>query len=151
MTTTFTAVVELGGRTATGIPVPPEALDALGGGRRPAVRVVVGDYAYRSTVGSRGGRAMLPLSAEHRAGAGVAAGDAVEVRLELDTAPREVALPDDLAAALDAEPAARAYFDGLPPSARKHHVTQVEGATSPETRARRVERSLAALREGRPR
>ncbi len=115
------------------------------------MRVALGGYAYRSTVGSMGGEAMLPLSTEHRAAAGVRAGDGVEVRLELDDQPREVVVPEDLAAALDAEPAARAYFDGLSPSARRHHVTQVEGAKPPEMRARRVERSLAALRKGRPR
>src|SRR4051812_28509573 len=109
----FRSTVELGGRTATGIPVPDDVVTALGAGRRPAVRVTVGGHTYRSTVAARGGRFLVPLSAENREGAGVAAGDEVEVDLELDTEPREVAVPPDLADALDAEPAARSAFDRL--------------------------------------
>jgi uncharacterized protein YdeI (YjbR/CyaY-like superfamily) len=94
---------------------------------------------------------MVSLSAEHRAGAGVAAGDEVEVEIELDTAPREVIVPDELAAALDAEPAARATFDRLSYSNRSWHVLQVTGAKTDETRQRRIAKSIEALREGRPR
>jgi uncharacterized protein YdeI (YjbR/CyaY-like superfamily) len=73
------------------------------------------------------------------------------VELELDTAPREVSVPDDLAAALDAEPAARRTFDGLSYSLKSYHVGQVEGTKNPETRQRRIEKAVAALREGRQR
>jgi hypothetical protein len=134
----FRATIELGGKTATGLEVPAEVVEGLGGSRRPAVRVTVDDYAYRSTVASMGGRFMLPLSAEHRQGAGVAAGDEVEVTLELDTAPREVAVPADLAAALDGAPEARRLFDGLSYTARRTYVSQVESAKKPETRQRRI-------------
>jgi uncharacterized protein YdeI (YjbR/CyaY-like superfamily) len=113
--------------------------------------VTINGYSYRSTVASLGGKSMVGLSAEHRAGAGVAGGDEVEVDLELDTAPREVTVPADLAAALDAEPAARATFDGLSYSNRSWHVLQVTGAKTEETRRRRVTRSVEALRQGRPR
>jgi hypothetical protein len=116
-----------------------------------AVKVTVNGYSYRSTVASMGGKSMVSLSAEHRAGAGVAGGDEVEVNLELDTAPREVAVPDDLAAALDAEPAARATFDGLSYSNRSWHVLQVTGAKTEETRQRRIAKSVETLRQGRPR
>ena len=75
----------------------------------------------------------------------------MEVDLELDTAPREVVVPDDLAAALDAEPAARATFDGLSYSNKSWHVLQVTGARTEETRQRRIARSVEALRQGRPR
>ena len=94
---------------------------------------------------------MVGLSGEHRAGAGVAGGDEVEVDLELDTAPREVAVPDELAAALDAEPAARATFDGLSYSNKSWHVLQVTGAKTDDTRQRRIARSIEVLRQGRPR
>ena len=73
----------------------------------------------------------------------------VDVDLELDTAPREVVVPDDLRAALEADPAARATFDKLSYSNKSWHVLQVTGTKNPETRARRVEKSIAALREGR--
>ena len=142
----FHSTVELGGRTATGIPVPDDVVTALGAGRRPAVRVTIGGHTYRSTVGARGGRFLLPLSAENRAGAGVAAGDEVDVDLELDTEPREVAVPPDLAAALDAEPAARSAFDGMAYSHRLRWVLSVEDAKSAATRQRRVAKVVEELR-----
>jgi len=115
----FRTTVELGGKTATGMPVPPEVVEALGAGRKPPVRVTVGNHTYRSTVGSRGGVFLLPLSAENRAAAGVAAGDEVEVDVELDDQPREVAVPDDLAAALAGDDAAARTFAALPFSHRQ--------------------------------
>ena len=145
----FRATIELHGRTATGIEVPSEVVDGLDAGRRPPVRVTIGSHSYRTTVASRGGRFLLPLSSEQRAGAGVAAGDEVDVDVELDTAPREVDVPADLAAALDAEPAARVRFDALPYSHRKEHVRAVEEAKAPETRQRRIAKAIAMLREGR--
>ncbi|QHC63999.1 DUF1905 domain-containing protein [Rathayibacter festucae] len=130
--------------TNTGIEVPPEVLDALGGGKRPAVSVVVNGYAFQGTVGAMGGRALISFSSEKRAASGLAGGDAVEVDLELDSAPRTVAVPEDLAAALNAA-GAGAAFDALSPSARKAHVTAVEGAKAAETRARRVAAVVAKL------
>ncbi|MEX1171971.1 MAG: YdeI/OmpD-associated family protein [Chloroflexota bacterium] len=94
---------------------------------------------------------MLPLAAEHRTAAGVSAGDEINVDLELDTAPRDVEVPADFAAALEAEPSACATFDGLSNSNKKWHVLNIEGAKSDETRQRRIEKSVATLREGRPR
>jgi uncharacterized protein YdeI (YjbR/CyaY-like superfamily) len=98
-----------------------------------------------------GGTPMISLSAEHRTASGLAGGDEVEVDLELGTAPREVEIPPDLAAALDAEPAARRTFDALSYSNRSWHVLQVTGAKTDETRQRRIAKSVEALKEGRPR
>jgi hypothetical protein len=145
----FRTTVELGGKTATGLPVPAEVVEDLGAGKRPAVRVTIGPHTYRSTIAPRGGVFMIPLSAENRAGAGVVAGDEVEVAVELDAEPREVAVPDDLAAALAADDAARAEFEALPYSHRLRHVLAIEGAKAAETRQRRVEKALELLREGR--
>jgi hypothetical protein len=147
----FKAVIVQSGKTATGIPVPADVVEALGGGKRAAVSISIGGYRYRSSLAVVDGAPMVSLSAEHRAGAGVAAGDEVEVEIELDTAPREVSVPDDLAAALDAEPAARATFDRLSYSNRSWHVLQVAGAKTDETRQRRIAKSIEALTEGRPR
>ena len=94
---------------------------------------------------------MVGVSAETRQKAGVAGGDEVDVDIELDTAPRVATVPPDLAAALDAEPAARRTFDGLTFSMQNYHVQSVEGAKTPETRQRRIEKSVATLREGRAR
>ena len=147
----FRTVIELGGKTATGFQVPPEVVEALGSGKRPAVTVRINSYTYRSTVAPMCGASYLPLAAEHREAVGLAAGDEVEVEVELDTAPRTVEPPADFAAALDADPAARAFFDGLSNSNKKWHVLSVDGAKTEETRRRRIEKSVAMLREGRAR
>lgn len=121
----------------TGIEVPPEVIDELGGGKRPAVVVDVNGYVYASTVGVMGGRFLIPFSSDKRAATGLSGGDAITVTLTLDTTPRTVEVPDDLAAALAAA-GVRASFDALSPSARKAHVTSVESAKAADTRARRI-------------
>ena len=147
----FRTTIEQDGRTATGIRVPDEVVDALGAGKRPAVRVTINGYTYRSTVAVLGGVYKVGVSAENRAGAGVAAGDEVEVVIELDTAPREVTVPADLAAALDAEPEARRTFDGLSSGNRSWQVLQVEGAKTDEPRQARIAKSAEGPRQGRAR
>ena len=143
----FSTTVELHGKTATGMVVPPEVVESLGSGKKPAVTVTVGGHTYRTTIGSMGGQFLIPVSAENRTAAGVAAGDRVEVDVELDDAPRVVEVPADLAAALDAEPAARARFDTLSYSAQRRHVLAVEGAKAEATRQRRVASVVATLAE----
>jgi hypothetical protein len=142
----FRATVVLGGKTATGIQVPDDVVEALGAGKRPPVAVTVGGYTYRTTVAPMGGDFWVPLAAEHREAAGVAAGQEVDVSVVLDTAPREVTLPDDLSAVMD--DAARAHFDGLAPSHKKEWVRWVEEAKKPETRAARIEKTVESLRAG---
>jgi hypothetical protein len=139
------------GKTTTGIRVPDEVVEALGAGKRPAVTVTINGYTYRSAVAVMGGVFMVGVNAEHRAAAGVAGGDDVDVDIELDTAPREVAVPADFAEALDAEPDARRTFDGLSYSNRRWHVLSIEGAKSAETRQRRIAKSVGILRDGRAR
>lgn len=128
-----------------GIEVPPEILEGLGAGKRPAVSVTVHGFTYRSTVGVMGGKALVPFSSEKRAASGISGGDAITVDIEVDTAPRIVEVPDDLATALSASGVTDA-FAALSRSARKAHVTAVEGAKAAETRARRVEAVVAKLR-----
>ena len=143
----FSTTIELHGKTATGMAVPAEVVDGLGGGKKPAVTVTVAGYTYRSSIASMGGRYLIPLSAERRAAAGLAAGDEVEVDVELDTAPRQVEVPTDLAAALDAEPTARTRFDALSYSHQLRHVLAVQGAKAEATRQRRVATAVATLAE----
>jgi hypothetical protein len=147
----FRTLLEQNGATATGFRVPPEIVEQLGAGKRPKVRVTINGYTYRSSVAVMGGAFMVGVSAENRAGAGVAGGQEIAVDLELDTAPRTVDVPADFAAALDAEPAARQTFDGLSYSNQSWHVLSVEGAKTEETRSRRIAKSVEALREGRAR
>lgn len=137
----FRATIEQSGKSATGIHVPDEVVESLGGGKRPKVGVAIGSYWFSITLGSMGGRTMIPLSAAHRSAAGVAAGDVVEVAVELDTLERTYEVPDDLAEALAAA-GLRETFDGLAPSHRKEHVRAVSEAKKPETRARRVAKAV---------
>ena len=137
------------GPTAMGFVVPEEVVTALGAGKRPPVRVTINGYTYRNTVAVMGGAFMIGVSSDHRGPAGVAGGDEVDVDLELDTAPRVVDVPPALQAALDADPAAKATWESLSYSNRSWHALQVTGTNNPDTRARRIEKSIAALREGR--
>lgn len=140
--------MESNGKTATGLRVPDDVVVALGSGRRPAVTITVGGHSYRTTVASMGGRFLVPLNAENRAAARVAAGDEVDVEVELDTAPREVTVPDELAAALTEDDAARAFFEALPFSHRKEWVRWIEEAKKAETRVARVAKTVESLRAG---
>lgn len=144
----FVAKLELSKKTATGIQVPDEMVEALGGGKKPAVKVTIGSYTYRTTIGSMGGKYMLPVSKENREGAGIQAGDEIEIELELDTEPREVNVPADFEEAINRHEEARRFFEGLSYSNKRRFVLNIEGAKSAETRQRRIEKSVELLREG---
>ncbi len=140
--------MELGGKTATGIEVPEDVVAALGSGNRPPVTVTIGGHAYRTTVARMGGRFLIPLSAENRTAAGVAAGDQVDVDIAMDSGPREVTVPGDLAAALEHDDTARATFDELSYTHRKEWVRWIEEAKKPETRATRLAKTVESLHAG---
>jgi len=137
------------GKTATGIEVPAKIVESLGSGKRPKVRVTIKGYTYRSSVAPMGGRFMLGVSAEVRDRAGVAGGDMLDVEIELDTAPREVSVPPDFAAALKRDADAKRFFDGLSYSKKQWFVLSIEGAKTVETRRRRITNAMSSLREGR--
>jgi len=147
----FHTTILQGDKTATGIRIPDEVVESLGAGKRPPIKVTIHGYTYRSTVAVMGGAYMVGVNADNREAAGVAGGDEVDVDIELDTEPRLVSVPADFAAALDAEPEARRTFDKLSNSNKGWHTLQIEGAKTDETRQRRIAKSVAALREGRPR
>jgi hypothetical protein len=145
----FRATIQLGGKTATGIEVPDDVVAALGSSRRPAVRATISGYTYRTSVASMRGRFMLPVSAAVRGAADVAAGDEVDVQLELDTEPRVVEVPPDLADALSHDAEAAGVFEALAYSHRQRHVLAIEGAKTAETRRRRIAKAVETLRAGR--
>jgi hypothetical protein len=133
---------------ATGMVIPPEVVEALASGKRPAVKVTInGSYTYRNTVAVMGGDYMIGVSAEHRAGAGVNAGDMLDVELELDTEKREVEVPADLASAIDAAPEARRYFDTLSYSKKLLLVNKMN-VKNPGVRKERIESTVAQLLTG---
>jgi hypothetical protein len=134
------------GGSGTGLIVPDEVVAALGSGKRPKVVVTLNGYSYRSTVTRYAGVYMLPLAAEHRHAAGVQGGQQVELTLALDTEPRLVDVPADLAAALADVPGARAAFDALAYTHRKEHVRSINEAKAHATRERRIAAVVAALK-----
>jgi antitoxin component of MazEF toxin-antitoxin module len=144
----FTAIVDQKGKTATGVRVPDERVASLGQGKRPPVRVTINGYTYRSTVAVMGGVFLLRISADVREKASLAAGDKVEVDIELDTQVRVVPVPADFKKLLDRNAVARRAFEGLSNSRKQQLVLPIEGAKTPETRQRRIDKALAILREG---
>jgi hypothetical protein len=146
MTIRFQTELTQTGKTTTGIVVPADVIAQLGAGARPALVVRVNGYSYRSTVGVMGGKSMLPFSAQHRDASGIKGGDAIEVELERDLAPRTVDMPEDLAQALAAESDLHEAFLKQAPSRQKADVESVLGAKAVETRARRVAAIIAKLK-----
>ena len=139
----FRTTVELSGKSATGLPVPDDVVAAMDRGARFPVVVTINGFSYRSTVTPYRGRTMLPLSSENRTGAGVEAGQEIDVDIEYDDAPRTVEVPDDLAAALSGP--ARAAFDALSFSRQRAVVEPIEAAKTAETRERRIAKAVAEL------
>jgi antitoxin component of MazEF toxin-antitoxin module len=134
---------------AAAVVLDEDQVSKLGqGAKRFPVRATVNGYTWRTSVARMGGEFMVGLPREVREGADAHAGDAVEVTLELDTAPREVELPDALAAALETHAAAKAAFDGLAFTHRKEYARWVAEAKRDDTRDRRVAKALEMLSEG---
>jgi hypothetical protein len=147
----FRATLQLRGKTATGFEVPPDVVEALGPGKRPPVQVRIGDYTWRSTIAPYGGAFLLGVSAANRAGAGIEAGDEVDVEVELDTAPREVEVPAELAAALAGDAEASAFFEKLSYSHKRAYTAWISDAKKAETKQNRVAKAVEMLRAGKTR
>ena len=147
----LTAELQATGGNTTGFRVPDEFVAELGGGGRPKIVATVNGYQWRTSIARMGGEYWLGVSAANRDGAGVRAGEVLDVEVALDTAVREVTVPEDLAAALAGNPAAQEFWDKLSYSNRRYHVEQIAGAKTAATRERRVARSVQMLSEGRAR
>jgi hypothetical protein len=146
---TFKADLIKGDGDTAGFVIPDAIVEAFGQGKRPKVTVTVnGSFSYPNTVAVMGGQYMIGISKERRKLAGVQAGDKIEVTLELDAAPRVMEVPPDLQKALDRNKAAKAYFATLSYSNQRHHIDPINQAKSDETRARRIEKSVALFAEG---
>lgn len=143
----FHTTILQAGKTATGIQIPNDVIEKLGSSKKPAVRITINGYTYRSTVAVMGGRFMVGVNAENREKARVAGGDKVDVDIELDTDPREVTVPAGFAAALSRNAKTRQHFDGLSYSKKKAFVQGIEGAKTAETRQHRIDKALLDLRE----
>jgi len=117
----------------------------LGGGKRPLIKVTINGHTYPSAIGIMSGKSLIPVSADNRAKAGIAAGDLLDVTIELDTGKREIAVPDDLRRALATNDVAQRAFEALSNSGKKRHVLSVEAAKTDETRQKRIAKTLEEL------
>lgn len=144
----FEAELELAGKTATGISVPPEVVESLNAGKRVPVVVTIKKHSYRTTIAPYNGRYMIPVSAENREAAGIAAGERIKVGLAVDTAPREVTVPEDLAKAMKKSRAASDFFASLSFSHQREYVNWIDSAKKEETRTARVVKSIELLEAG---
>lgn len=144
-----TTVTAMGNNT--GIVVPPEVIERLGAGKRPAVLVKVNGYEYRNTVGVMGGKFLISISAAVRKATGLEGGDPIKVELTLADAPREVVLPPDFVEALAKDKAAGAFFAKLSNSMQRYHADNISSAKSEDTRRRRIDKALTLFREGKQR
>lgn len=147
---TFETTLSASGNN-TGIVVPDDVIDRLGRGKRPPVLVTVNGYEYRSTVAVMGGRYLISLSAAVRAATGLKGGDPISVRLKVADTPREVEVPADFAAAMEQQEPARQFFDGLSNSLQRYHVDNINAAKAPETRQRRIDKSVGLFLAGKQR
>lgn len=147
----FDGELRLNGKTATGVPVPENVIEALGGGRRPQVTVSLNGYTFQTSLGTMAGQILIPFSAVIRSAAGLAAGDHVEVEIKLATAPTPVDVPEDLRGLLADDPGAQEFFDALTASQKRGFTDWIEQAKKPQTRQRRLEQTLTALRDRRTR
>lgn len=137
-----TIILQFGNNT--GIQVPKEVIEKLGGGKRPLVKVTVNEYSYRSAIATMDGKFMISFSSEHRTASGIQGGDQVDVALALDLEPRTVEIPNDLETALK-EAKILDAFNQSAPSMKKEYVRQVESAKSLETRERRIAKIIEKL------
>jgi hypothetical protein len=142
----FSTLLSQTGANTTGIEVPPEVVEALGGGKKPKVVVTLNGYQYRSSIASMGGIFLISVSADIRAKANVKGGDPIEVDLALDNAPREVTIPSDFAEALAGSPGAKSNFDALSFSNKSRHVLSIEGAKTEATRQKRIAKAIEELK-----
>ena len=140
----FRAVVIPSGN-ATAVEVPDDVMQSLGPEARPPVAITINGHTWRSRVAIMNGQRLVGISAAHRTAAGIDEGQAIDIDITLDTAPREVEEPDDLKSALDTNPAARAAFDKLPFGLKAKQVREIEAAKTPEVRARRIGKLVETL------
>ena len=135
----------------TGIVVPPEVLEALGAGRRPAVDVDLNGYQYRSTVGSMRGLSLISVSAAVRKETGLQGGDAISVTLTLNQTARDVSIPEDFTTAMGDNAGTEEFFAALSNSVQRYHIDQITSAKSDETRQRRIDKAVGLFLDGKAR
>lgn len=143
---TFRTTLLQAGKTATGINIPEEIIKKLSAGKKPAVKVTINGFTYRSTVAVMGGVYMVGVNAENREGAKVKGGDKIEVTIQLDTEERVVEVPSELQKALNKDSAMKKLYESLSYSKKKLLVQPIKDAKTEQTKQARIEKAIAALR-----
>lgn len=142
----FKAVVsKSGNRVFIAIPFNPN--EAWGVKQRHYIMGTVNGHRVRGSLGSDGTRYFLPLGAVWRRDNGLEAGSEVDVVLSPE-GPQSAGLSPDVAAALDAEPQASAFFASLATFYRNTYIKWIEGAKRPETRSARIQEMIELLKAG---
>ncbi len=141
----FSTVLLQAGKTATGIKIPDEIIEKFGAGKKPAIRVTINNFTYRSTVAVMGGAYMVGVNAENREGAKVKGGDKIDVTIELDTVERTIEVPGELQKALNKNSTAKKKFETLSYSGKKALIVPIANAKTVETRIRNIEKALGIL------
>ena len=130
---------------ATGITIPFDVEEVFGA-KRVAVKATINGAVYRGSIVRMGGKYMLGIPKVFRQEAGLKAGDNIVVTIEKDTEERKVDLPSDLAQELRKDPRLNEAWKKLSYTIRKEQARGLEEAKKPETRARRLEKTLELLR-----
>ncbi|UAY55444.1 YdeI/OmpD-associated family protein [Arachidicoccus terrestris] len=141
----FSTTLLQSGKTATGIKIPDEIMEKLGGGKKPLVKVTIGGFTYRSAVAVMGGAPMVGVNAQNREAAGVKGGDQIDVTIELDTEKRIVELPTGFQKVLDKNATAKKNFESLSNSKKKALIAPIVNAKTEQTRERNISKALSAL------
>ena len=143
----FSTTLLTAGKTATGIKIPEEIIEKLGGGKKPLVKVTINNFTYRSAVAVMGGAYMVGVNAANREAAKVKGGDRIEVSIELDTEIRTVEVPAEFQKVLNRNAGAKKIFDTLSNSRKKALTIPIANAKTDETRNRNIEKALKAITE----
>jgi hypothetical protein len=130
--------------------VPFDVKEVFGSGR-PKVRALIDGHEYRGSLANMGSGHCLGIRKDVRTAIDKAVGDTVRVEVELDTAPREVVVPPELAEALSAAPEVAERYATLSYTHRREYAEWVAGAKKEETRTRRAAKAVEMIRDGRSR
>jgi hypothetical protein len=141
----FSTVLLQGAKTATGIKIPDDIIEKLGGGKKPLVKVTINNYTYRSAVAVMGGVFMVGVSAENREGAKVKGGDPIEVTIELDTEERVVEVPIELQEFLNQNVEAKQFFDSLSNSKKKVLTLPIFASKTEATKTKNMDKAILML------
>ncbi len=141
----FSTTLLQAGKTATGIKIPDEIIEKLDAGKKPAIKVTINGFTYRSTVAVMGGGFMIGVNAENRMGANISGGDQIDVTIELDTEERIIEVPNELQVFLNKNEDVKKFYETLSNTKKKSLTLPIFDAKTEETRNKRIEKAITML------